>query len=150
MSEPIRGYRSLYAGPLSRGLDDSFYLRRVRVPFAHAEGIDDDPAGLALAEGNNGQIEAAHLVDAGNNLEGALDLLSLENVVKAYGSESIIPMHQHRNKGKQPDQHQQNRHDERQGPEAGIGKVILFEMLENVPVLERRSQQTQDSQGDKA
>ena len=39
--------------------------------FLDGQGIDDDPAGLALDEGDDGQVEAAHLVNAGDNLKKA-------------------------------------------------------------------------------
>ena len=41
------------------------------------EGVDDEHAGLALDEGDVGEVEAAHLVDAGDHLEQAVDRVEL-------------------------------------------------------------------------
>ena len=55
--------------------------------FLHGQGIDDDPAGFALDEGDDGQVVTPHLVDAGSNLVQAethvQDRLSLQRRVDA-------------------------------------------------------------------
>ena len=62
-------------GPLAAVLP--VQRERRRSGLRRDEGVDDEHARVALHEGDVGEVEAAHLVDAGDDLEQAVDRVQL-------------------------------------------------------------------------
>ncbi len=72
---------------LDRHAAETTSRQRARVPWTH-QRIEHDPAGLAANKGDVGEIEAAHLVDAGDHLVEAVVVVQF-GLTKKRGMDAV-------------------------------------------------------------